>query len=155
MTLLGFGSRGDQRLGELLVLLHAIGQDISTKVTATVLIVTPCRAGQISADDHLNSETLALQTYGNHRIRGGQFPVGADIGCGIQELGCNLVQNLTLERNTLGQYNVKGRYAVCGNHDHQVVINVINVTNLAVINTLLSFELEISSCQRFAHCYLF
>ena len=107
MTLVGFGGRSDDRLGETLVLLHALRQFHATQFTASVLILTPCTSCQDAADDHLHTEALTLQTYGDHGVGGSQFPVRTDVTGGIQELSGNLVEYLSLERNTLRQDDVK------------------------------------------------
>ena len=107
VTLVSFGSRGDDRLWETLVLTHTVRQLHAAKLTASLLVLSPGTTGEDGADDHLHTEALALQTYGYHWVWGSQLPVRADVGCGIQKLGCNLVEHLSLERNTLRQYNVE------------------------------------------------
>ena len=75
-----------------------------------------------------------------------QFPVRTDVGGGIQELGCNLVQHLSFVGNALWQNYVKGRNTVSSHHDHQVVTNVVHIAHLSVVHALLSFKVEISLC---------
>ena len=98
---------GDDGLGETLVLTHAFGKLHATDLAASVLIVAPCRTGQIATDNHFHTETFCLQTYGYHGVGGGKFPVGNDVGCGIQERCCNLVEYLSLERNAFGENYVE------------------------------------------------
>ena len=143
MTLIGLGGRSDDGLGETLVLAHAFGQLHTTYLAAAVLIVTPCRTGKYTADNHFYTKSLALQTYGNHGVWGSELPVGTDVLGLVQELGSYLVQHLSLEGYALGQNYIKGRDTVGSHHYHQVVVDVIHIPYLAMIHTLLSFKLEI------------
>ena len=146
MTLIGLGGWGDDRLGETLVLAHAIGQLHAAELPAAVLVLTPGRTCEDGADDHLYAESFAFQTHRYHRVGSGQFPVRTDIRCGVQELGCNLVQHLSFIRNTLGQYHIKRRDSVGCHHYKNVVVDVIDITHLTMIHTLLTIEMEISPC---------
>ena len=103
----GFCGRGDDGFGEFLVLLHAFGQLYAADFADTALVGAPCTAAEIAAYNHLNREAFAHYAHGYHRVGGGCFPVGADVGGGIEELGCNLVQHLSFERNTFRQYYVE------------------------------------------------
>ena len=107
MALIGLGCRGDDGLGESLVLLHAVGQFHTTEFTATVLVLAPGRTCQDGTDNHLHTETLALQTDGHHRVGSSQLPVRTDIRRGIEELSSDLVEHLTFKWNTLRQYHVE------------------------------------------------
>ena len=107
MTFVSLCCRSDDWLWEALVLLHSLRELNTTDLTATVLVVAPCRTCKDATDNHLNTESLALQTYSNLWIRSSQFPVRADVSCCVKELGSNLIQNLSLERNTLWQDNIE------------------------------------------------
>ena len=146
VTLVGLGGRSDDGLGETLVLLHAVGQLHTTQLTTAILVLTPGRASEDRADNHLHTETLTLQTHGDHGVGGSQFPVRTDVGSGIQELGSNLVQHLTLEGDALWQYDVESGDAVGGHHHHQVVVDVVHIAYLSVVHALLSIKMEISLC---------
>ena len=56
-------------------------------------------ACQITSDDHLNLERLAFVADCHARIRDCHLPIGQDVGSGIQELGSNPVQHLSLIGN--------------------------------------------------------
>lgn len=146
MTLVSLGSWGDDRLRETLVFLHAVGQFHTAELATTVLVLSPGRAGEDRADNHLHTEALTLQTHSDHGVGGGQLPVRTDVGSGIQELRSNLVQYLTLEGNTLRQYDVESRDAVGSYHHHQVVVDVVHIAYLSVVHALLSLKVEISLC---------
>ena len=146
VTLVGLRGRRDDGLWEALVLTHSIGQTHAADLADTFLIVAPGRTRKDAADDHLHAETLALQTNGHHRVGRGQLPIGADVAGGIEELGGNLVEYLTFKGNALREDDVESRDAVGSHHHHEVVIDVVYIANFTVVNTLLSFELEISFC---------
>ena len=146
MTLVSLGSWGDDRLGETLVLLHTVGQLHTAQLSATVLVLTPCRTSQDRADNHLHTEALTLQANSNHGVWSSQLPVRTDVGSSIQKLSGNLVQYLTLEGNTLGQHYVECRDAIGGHHDQQIVVDVVHIAYLAMIHALLSLELKVRLC---------
>ena len=105
---LGFSGRGDDGFREFLVFLHPFGQLHAADFTYTALVGTPCAATEVTAYNHFYGESFTHHTYRHHRIGCSHFPVGADVGCGIQEFCCNLVQHLSFEGNTFRQYYVKG-----------------------------------------------
>ena len=141
---IGFRGRSDDRGGELLVFFHAFGQLHAAEFAATVLILTPCGAGQIPTDNHFHAEAFAFQSHGHHRVRSGQLPVGYDVARGIEESGCNLVQHLPFEGDSFGQDHIECRNTVGGHHDHQFVVDVIHVAYFSVIYAFLSREVKIS-----------
>ena len=143
VSFIGLSGGGDDGFGETLVLLHALGQSHAADFAASLLVFSPGRTGQDGADDHLHSESLAFQTDGDHWVGSGEFPVGADVGGGIEEFGCNLVEHLSLEGDSFGQDDVECRDAVGCHHHHQVVVDVIHVAYLSVVNAFLSFEMEV------------
>ena len=63
-----FCSRSDYWFGESLILAHPIGELNSANLTASVLVIAPCRAGKDATDNHFHTETFAFQTYRNHRV---------------------------------------------------------------------------------------
>ena len=140
----GFGRRGDDRFGELLVLLHSFGQTYAADFTHTALVSTPGRAAEVTANNHFYRETFAHYADGYHRVGCSQLPVGADVGRGIEELGGNLVQHLALEGDTFRQDDVEGRDTVGCYHDELFAVDVVHVTYFSVIDTLLSRKVEIS-----------
>ena len=137
-------SRGNDRLRELLVLLHALWQFHATDLTYTALVSAPCATTEVTTYDHLHRETLALYTYGHHRIGSRQFPVGANIGGRIEELRCDLAQHLAFVGDALRQDHVKRRDAVGGYHDQYFVVDVIDIAYFPVIHTFLSGKMEVS-----------
>ena len=146
VTFVSLRRRGDDGLGEAFVLLHTVGQLHAAELTAAVLVLSPSRTCKDRADNHLHTESLTLQTDGYHRVGCSQLPVGADVCGGVQELGGYLVQHLSLEGDALRQHHVESRDAVCGYHHHQVVVDIVHVTDFSVVNTLLSFKIEVCSC---------
>lgn len=100
-------------------------------------------AGEVSAHHHLHLERLAFETHGNHRVGRSNLPVGQNIGGSIEELGGYLIKYLPLIRYTFGQNHVECRDAVGGYHDQQIVVDVVNVADLAVINAFLTGKVEI------------
>ena len=151
VTFVGLRRGSDNRLGETLVLFHSFGKLHATQLTAAFFVGSPCTTSEDRADDHLHAESFTLQSHRNHRVGSSKFPVGADVACGIQEFGGNLVEHLSLERNTLGKNHVECRDSVRSNHHHQVVVDVVDVSHLTMVNTLLTIEMEIgfSNCVHF------
>ena len=146
MSLVSLGCRSDDWLWETLVLAHTLWQFHTTDLATALLVFSPCATCKDRADDHLYTETLALQSYGHHRVGRSQLPVRTNVCCCIQELGCNLVEHLSLERNAFRQHNVECRDSVSGDHHEDIVVNVIHITYFSVVNTLLSIKKEICLC---------
>jgi len=113
----GFRSRGDDRFGELLVLFHAFGQLHAADFADAALVGAPCATAEITAYNHFNRETFAHHAHCYHGVGSGHFPVGTDVGGGVEEFGCNLVQHLSFEGNAFRQYYVEGRNAVGSDHN--------------------------------------
>ena len=137
------GGGGDDGRGELLVFTHALGQGDAANLAHTALVGTPGAAAQVAAHNHFNGEALAHHAHGDHGVGRGEFPVRADVGGGVEELRCNLVEHLTLEGDALGQNDVEGRNAV-GGHHHEAVAQGVDVAHLAVVHGRLAGELEFS-----------
>ena len=146
VALVGLCRRGDDGLRETLVLLHAVGELHAAEFTAAVLVLTPGRACEDAADDHLHAKTFALHADGHHGVGSRKLPVRTDVGCGIEELGGNLVQHLTFVGDALWQHHVECGDAVGSHHYQKVVVDVVNVTDLSVINAFLSLKLELCLC---------
>ena len=144
VTLVGFRRRGDDGLGETLVLFHALGQTDTAQLAAAFLVGAPGRTGQDRADNHLHPETLALQTYRHHGVGAGKLPVGADVARVVQKLRGYLVQYLAFEGNALGKHYIEGGDTVGGHHHNQVVADIVNVSYFAVVYTGLSGKMKIS-----------
>ena len=149
----GFGRRRNYRLGKFLVLLHSLGQLHPANFAYTAFISTPSTSAQVSPDNHFHRKTFTHHSYGYHRVGSSHLPVGADIGRRIEEFSSNLIQHLTLERNPFRKNHVKCRYTVGSDHDKQLVIDIIHITHLSVINTLLSGKVKIGFYQSFFHFY--
>ncbi len=137
------GGGSDDGLGKALVLAHALGQTHAAQLAAAFLVGTPGTAGENAAYDHLNGEAFALETHGDHGVGGGQFPVGHDVGRGVEKLSSDLVEHLALAGNALGQDDVECRDAVGSHHHQDVVVDVVHVAHFAMINTLLTFKMKI------------
>ena len=153
VSLVGLGGRGYDGFGEPLVLPHALGKPHAAQLAASVLVLSPCRARQVAADNHLHAEALSLEPHGHHRVGGCQFPVGHYVGRSVEEACGNLVEALSLEWYALGQNDVESRDTVCGHHHHDVVVDVVHVTDFAVVDAHLSGQVEVGSCQC-SHIYI-
>ena len=146
VSLIGLCGGSDDGFGEPLVLTHAVGQLHSANLANTFLIIAPGRASENAANNHFHAEALALHSNGDHRVGCGEFPVGADVAGGIEELSCNLVEHLSLKWNAFWKDDIKGRYAVGSHHHHDVVVDVVYIAHLPVVHALLSSEVEVSFC---------
>ena len=151
VTGVGLGGRSDDRLGELLVLMQTFGKLHSAYFADSRRIVAPCTACEISADNHFDTEALALHTCGSHGSDFGKLPVRNSLGGGVKEVVCDLVENLTLVGNSFGKDDVKGRDTVGGNHYQDVAVKRVDVAYLAVVHgCILSGKMEIGVSK--CHC---
>ena len=139
------GGGGDDGLGELLVLHHALGQRNAAEGALAGLVFAPGMAGQIAADDHFHLEGLAAPADGDHRVGLGDLPVGDDVGGGVQEAGGDLVEDLALERDAFREDDVEGGDAVGGDHHEVVVADEVYVTDFARVFGDLLGEMEIGT----------
>lgn len=130
-----------------MVFLHTFRKDVAAQVATAVFVEAPSAATEITANDHLNWETLAEDTGGNHRIWGSEFPVRADVAGSVQELSGNLVEDLTFARDALWKDNIECGDAVGCHHHQHVVINIINVTYFSVINAFLFWKIKFGMCN--------
>ena len=105
---LGLGGGGNDGVFEALVLAHAVGDRHAADLAHAALIGTPSAAAEVAADDHLHREALATYADGDHRVGGGLLPVGADVGRSVEELGGDLVQDLSFVGDAFGQDDVEG-----------------------------------------------
>ena len=145
-TDLGFCRRGNDRFGETFVFTHTFRQFYTADFAYAALISTPCASAEVTAYDHFNGESLAHHAYGHHRIGSRQFPVRANVGSRIQEFGSDLVQHLSFVGDTFRQDYVECRDAVCRNHHQYVVVDVVHVAYFTMIDTLLSWKIEVCFC---------
>ena len=145
LTNFGLCCRSNDRSGELLVFFHTLRQLYTTNLAYTAFVSTPCTTAKVATYNHLDGEALTHNAYRDHRVGGGQLPVGADVGSCVQEFGGNLVEHLSLERNAFGQDNIEC-WDTVGCYHGQTVAKVINVTYFTMINTLLSRKMEIGFC---------
>ena len=87
----GLGGRGEYGAVETLVLAQALGKRDAAYLTRPGGVFAPCRPGQVAAHYHLYLQRLALQPHGDHGVGDGHFPVGDDVGGGIEESGGYLI----------------------------------------------------------------
>ena len=87
----------------------------------------------------------------NHWIGNGQHPVRDDVACRFQEFSRDLVKNLAFVRYAFWKDYIEGRDSVGNHHHHQFVVDIINITDLAVVNTLLAGELVVGSDNYILH----
>ncbi len=147
----GLGGRGDDRLGETLVLAHPLGELHSAELAASRGIFAPGGAGKVAADNHFDGETLAAVPYGRHGVGSGETPVRNDVGRGLQEVACELVEHLSLVGDTFGEDYVEGRDAVCRYHHEDVVVNGVDVADFPVVYGGLAGEGVVGFGESF-HC---
>ena len=151
MTLGGLRRGGDDGLGELLVLDHALGHRHSADGALAGLVLAPCMSRQISPHDHFYFEWFATQPHGHHRIGSSHLPVRDNVRRSIQKLSGNLVQHLPLVRNTLWKNHVECRNTVTDHHHQQLIVDIVYIAHFAVIHTLLSGKFEIGFYQSIFH----
>ena len=104
----GFRGGGDDGRGELFVLAHTVGKRNAADFASTCLIGAPSAAAKVTAHDHFDGKTFAGDADCYHRIGCSLLPIRTNVRRGIEKLRSNLIQHLTFERNTLGQYHIKG-----------------------------------------------
>ena len=102
VPLIGFGCRCNDRFGETLVFAHTFGQFNTTQLALSVFIRTPSTTREDGTNYHLHPEPFAFKSHGNHRVGRSEFPIGADVACSIQKLGCNLIENLPFKGDAFG-----------------------------------------------------
>ena len=146
VALICLGGGGDDGFGEALVFFHPVGQTYAAQFATSVFVGAPCRAGENGTDNHFYTKTFALQTYGDHWVGCGKFPVGTDVGGEVEKLRGNLIEHLSFKWNAFGQNNVEGRNAVGGNHHDFVVVDVVHIAHFTVINAALLFKMKIGVC---------
>ena len=149
MAFVGLSGGGDDGRGELLVLDHALGQLDAAEGAGAGLILAPGAAGEVAANNHLHAEPFALESHGDHGIGSGELPVGQDVGGGVEELGGNLVEHLTLVGDALGENDIKGGDAVAHHHGHILVVDVVDIAHFAHIEAFLLREIEVG----FYYCF--
>lgn len=76
---------------------------------------------EIATNYHLNPNRCALPSDRNIRIRGGVQPDRNDISNRVQEISCNLIEDLTFVRNRPRKYMIKCRNSVRSNRNKNVI----------------------------------
>mgnify|MGYP007059835657 CR=1 FL=1 len=107
VTFVSLCGRSDDWFWETLVLAHTLREFHATDFATTLLVFSPCATCKDRADDHLYTETFALQTNGDHWVWCSQLPVRTDVCRRIQELRSYLVEYLSLEWDAFWQHNVE------------------------------------------------
>ena len=143
----GLCRRGNDRLGESLVLDHPVGKLHTADLALSGGILAPGAAGKIASDYHLYGESFGTLSHGHHRIGSGQLPVGHYIAGCVEEESGNLVKYLTFIWNTFGQNDIKGRDAVCSHHDESGVVDCVNIAHFAMIDSRLRREMKVGFQQ--------
>ena len=128
---------------QFLVLLEALGQGDPAEGAVAGLVLTPGVTGQVAAHHHFHLIGLAAVTDGNHGIHGGHLPVGNDVGREVQELGGDLVQDLSFVGDAFRKDHIEGRDTVCGYHDKISAAEAVHVADFSRVFGLLSGKLEI------------
>ena len=141
------GGRGDDRLRKFLVLDHAVRERHSAEGPLSSLVLSPGVTCKIASDDHLDLERLASVADGHGRIRNRDLPVRENVGRRIQELRCDEIQNLTFERDSGRKNDIECRNPVRHYHHEILPVDVINVTYLSDIFSILSGKVEICFCD--------
>ena len=143
VSFVGLGGGGDDGCGELLILDHAFGQLDAAEGACASLIFAPGAASEVAAHNHLDTEAFTFEAHGDHGVGSGKFPIGEDVGGGIEELSGNLVEDLSLVGDALGENDVESRDAVGDHHGHIFVVDVIYIANLAYIEAFLLGKTEV------------
>ena len=123
--------RREDRLGELVRLLQALGQLVPADLAARA-VVLPARAGEVAAHDALDRQHLepaalhraAVVADGEHVVRDDRReerePVAGEAG-----------QDAALVRDLGRQDDVEGRDAVGGDEQQALVVDLVDVADLA------------------------
>ena len=151
MAGIGFGGGGDDGFGEAFVLAHTLRELHSAQFTAACLIFAPCASGEVTTDNHLYAETFATYAHCCHGVGGSEFPVGDDVGGGVEEVCGYFVKYLSFVGNALGKYDVKCRNSVSGYHYECVGAYGIDVAHFSVIHSCLIREVKIGVNQCCSH----
>ena len=161
MAGLGFRRRREDRLGELLRLLQALGQrDAADR--AGLLVVLPARADDVAAHHRLDRQGLQLL----HDDRAAAYllalfrlhhSLGIDAGELVRnhmaqaaepEVG-HLVQHAPFVRNRVGQHDVEGGEAVARHDQHLVVADGVDIADLALADARQALDARL--VQRLSH----
>ena len=153
VTLVGLGGGGYDGVGELLVLAQAFGQWHAADGACSGGVLAPGGSGQVAAHYDFELEGPGEQADGGHGVGHGLLPVGDDVGCGVEEVGGDLVEDLSLAGDAPGQDDVEGGDAVGGDHDDAAVGEGVGVAHLAVVLGHLAGQAECCFCQW--HCYMY
>ena len=142
---------GDDGRGEGFVLTHTVGELDTAEGAFACLISTPSRAGEVATDDHLYTEGLTAQAERYHGVGSGDEPVGDDVARSFEEVGRDLVEDLSLVGDALGEYDVEGGDAVGGDHRYLLATEEVHVADLAMIDVILMGKLEVRADECLCH----
>ena len=92
---------------------------------------------------HNADDCAVIRGNGDHRIRNGDLPVGKDVLREIQELGGQLVEDLTFVGNAFRKNYVEGRNAVGSHHDQVATVKEVNVADFSRVLGFLTGKAEI------------
>ena len=137
------GGGGDNRFGETLIFAHAVGQFHATNFSAAIFVGAPSTAGEVAANNHFHGKGFTFPSHGHHGVGRSQFPVGHNVGSGIQKRSRDLVEHLSLGWDTFREHHIESRDAVGGNHHQNVVANAVHIAHFAVIHCSLSFKIKV------------
>ena len=147
-ALLGLRRRRQDRLGQALVLLHAVGQIVAAERAAALRVVRPDRrrrdARQVRAHHELDRQRLALARHSDRRIGHVDDVVRRDVGGRLEPERGHLVQNLALERNR-AQHDVE-RADPVGRDQRPPSVAHVTVAHLALV--LLAELGKVRAAQR-------
>ena len=145
------GGRREDRVLEVLILLHPLGQDHAAEIPLARLIGTPGATGEDGADDHLELIGLAGVADRDHGIGSGDLPVGDNVLGGIEISRSDAIEDLALEGDPLGEDHIEGGYAVGGDHHQEAVIESVYITDFAVEDVSRARQLEVGLSKCFCH----
>src|SRR5690606_30855222 len=154
VTFGSFGGGRDDRLGQAVVLTEPVGQQLATNFPFASFVFAPGVAYQVTADDHLHLEWLALVTDGYAGIRHRDYPVRYDIFGRFQGLGRDLIEHLAFVWNRPWQHHVESRNPIRSHHDQVFLPDRIHVAHLPPIKGPLAGKIEIRFLYGIYHDFL-
>ena len=70
-----------------------------------------------------HTETFATDACCYHGVDFSEFPVGHFLACCVEEVVCNLIEQLTLVGDSFGEHYIKSRNTVGGNHYENIAFD--------------------------------